>query len=79
MIWLFDRGREDLRVETQFDNVAGEYVLTLRHPDGSHSVERYSTRPASEARLSGLEHGLADGSWQPRVPTTLHMKDSWQL
>ena len=78
MIWLFERTNEALWVETQYDNVAREYVLAMRHPGGEVTVERYPNTQTLETRLAGLEERLSGDSWEQRS-TRLRMKDSWQL
>ena len=39
MIWLFERVHETLSVETEYDSVSGEYLVTRRRPDGDSIVE----------------------------------------
>jgi hypothetical protein len=65
-------------VETQFDHVTGEYILTLRHPDGSSTVERFPSAATLEARLLGLEEGLHSDRWEQRAPA-LPMRNTWHL
>jgi hypothetical protein len=78
MIWLFERGQEDLRIETQYDNVSGEYLLTLRHPDASYTVERFPNTQMLEARLETLEDVLVSDRWSSRNPQQ-RLKDTWRL
>lgn len=77
MIWLFERGRGDLWIESLYDNVTGEYVLTLRRPDGGRSVERFPDSQTLETRLVDLEGTLEADCWD--MPATLNVKDSWSL
>jgi len=76
MIWLFERAHEAFSVETEYDNVAGEYLVTLRQPDGNALIERFPNTETLEARLVALEQDLAADRWQRGA---LPMKDSWRL
>ena len=74
MIWLFERAHEAFSVETEYDNVAGEYLMTLRQADGNAIVERFPNTETLEARLVVLEQDLASDRWQRGA---LNTKDSW--
>jgi hypothetical protein len=78
MIWLFERDEQDLRIENFVDSITGEYVLTLRHPGGSRTVERYPNSQMLEARLEALESSLNADRWR-KCPPTRQMKNTWQL
>jgi hypothetical protein len=67
MIWLFERPDEALSVETGYDNVSGEYLVTLRRPDGDAVVERFPDTETLERRLAALEEGLEADRWRRRV------------
>jgi hypothetical protein len=67
MIWLFERPHETLSVETGYDNVSGEYLVTLRQPDGESAIERFPNSEALERRLVALEQGLEADRWQRRI------------
>jgi hypothetical protein len=70
MIWLFERPHErplkTLSVETGYDNVSGEYLVTQRRPDGECIVERFPDSETLESRLVALEHDLEGDRWQRR-------------
>jgi hypothetical protein len=78
MVWLFAREGETLKVETQYDNVTREYILTLRQPDGNFSVERYPTAAVLEARLARLEDVLQSEAWQAGAKEA-RMVETWHL
>ena len=67
MIWLFERPDEALAVETGYDSVSGEYLVTLRRPDGDVIVERFPNTETLERRLVALEEGLEADRWKRRV------------
>jgi hypothetical protein len=67
MIWLFERPDEALSVETEYDNVSGEYLVKLRQPDGDVIIERFSNTEALEGRLVALEESLEADRWKRRV------------
>jgi hypothetical protein len=67
MIWLFERPDEALSVETGYDGVSGEYLVTLRQPDGDVVVERFPDTETLERRLVALEEGLEADRWRRRV------------
>jgi hypothetical protein len=67
MIWLFERPDEALSLETEYDNASGEYLVTLRQPDGDVIIERLPNTEALEQRLVALEEGLEADRWKRRV------------
>jgi hypothetical protein len=67
MIWLFERAHETLSLETQYDTVSREYLVTLRHPDGDCVVERFPNTGILERRLAALEQGLEADRWRRRI------------
>jgi len=76
MIWLFERADEAFAVETEYDNVSGEYLVTLRQPDGAAVVERFSNTETLEARLVALEQDLKADRWRRGAVRT---KDSFRI
>jgi len=70
MIWLFDRADEALSLETAYDNVSGQYLVTLRQPDGDCVVERFPNAETLERRLAALEQGLEADLWRRRAAQT---------
>ena len=76
MIWLFERADEAFSVETEYDNVSGEYLVTLRQPDGTEIVERFPNTETLEERLVALEQDLGADRWRRGA---VRMKDSFRI
>jgi hypothetical protein len=55
MIWLFEHSSAAAHIESQYDNVSGEYVLTVRTCEHGETTERFRHHDAFEARLAALE------------------------
>ena len=78
MIWLFERGDEELEIETHYDPVSGEYLMTVKRPDGSHQTERFGHVATFRDRLERLEASLDGERWVPNgAPAPL--LDAWKL
>jgi len=75
MVWLFERGHESCRLETRYDNIAAQYVLTIVQPDGEERTERFTDAAVFRTRLVALEHDLE--GWTSHEP--LFLKDGWRL
>ena len=76
MIWLFERGREVLRLETRFDAAGDEYVLVVVWSDRVET-ERFIDSAAFDSRLRALEQQLAAEQWvQVGSPTIV--ADGWR-
>ena len=78
MIWLFERGREVLRLETRFDSVDNEYVLVVVWAGGRTETERFSDAAAFDLRLRLLEQQLAAEHWV-QVGSPMIMSDGWKV
>ena len=76
MIWLFERADEAFSVETEYDSVSGEYLVTLRQPDGAATVERFPNTETLEARLVALEENLGADRWRRGA---VRMKESFRM
>jgi hypothetical protein len=77
MIWLYERGREVVRLETRFDSGTNEYVLVVVWSDNRVKVERFNDPTAFNTRLRILEQQLATDHWvQAGAPTIL--ADGWK-
>jgi hypothetical protein len=76
MIWLFERADEAFSVETEYDAVSGEYLVTLRQPDGATIVERFPNTETLEARLVALEQNLEADRWRRGA---VRLKDSFHI
>lgn len=68
MVWFWTREGRELHVETRYDNDAGEFVVRIVSPDGSHSTERFASGAAFDARLVELEKRLAGERWKQDGP-----------
>ena len=78
MIWIFERGKEVLRIETRVDATSGDFVAVVFWADGQKKEERFRTEEAFKVRLLALERQLADEHWtQIGGPTVL--EDGWHL
>lgn len=63
MIWIFERDREIVRVETRFDSKTNEYVLAICGGGCSDSIERYRRPGEFGDRLRALEQQLVAERW----------------
>jgi len=77
MLWYFQRGLEDLRLETHYDDTTDEYLLTVHGPTGE-IVERFTDVFSFRTRLQTLENELAADQWK-RVGPPVLMKDGWKM
>jgi hypothetical protein len=78
VVWLFERGAEELEIETHYHAESGEYLLTVKRPDGTHQTERFHHVATFRERLERLEAVLNADRWKPNgSPTALH--DAWQI
>jgi hypothetical protein len=75
MVWLFERDKESCRLETRYDNLTAQYVLTIVQSDGAERTERFTDAAHFRARLVVLEHDLE--GWTSHDPVFL--KDGWRL
>ena len=72
MIWLYERGREILRLETRYDSGADAYVLVVVWSDNRVETERFRDPAVFDLRLRTLERELAAEQWvQVGAPTIL--------
>ena len=78
MLWLYERGLEDLRIETSFDNATKEYVLILRRGLENESTERFGDSVAFGDRIEALQRELTRDHWTPAGPPLL-LKDGWKV
>ena len=78
MLWLYERGLEDLRIETSFDNATSEYVLTLSRGQQNETTERFRDSESFGTRIEVLQKELARDRWTPAGPPIL-LKDGWKV
>ena len=78
MVWLYERGLEDLHVETSFDKATKEYVLVLHRGLRHEMIERFRDAEVFGQRLEALERELTEAQWMPAGPPIL-LQDGWQV
>lgn len=78
MLWIYERGLEDLRVETAFDNATQEYMLIINRPLRDQEIERFRDSEAFGQRLETLEHELAHARWKPAGPPLI-LHEGWKV
>jgi hypothetical protein len=66
VIWFFDRDDESLKVETQYDQTASEYIVVVRYPDGNSRVERFKDLDTFRMWIEAFDQQLAFDRWSPR-------------
>jgi len=77
MIWIFRRDDEVTRLETSFDDEAGEFVLRIVWAHQPVEVERFKDIAPFDARTQELEQRLAREQWIQDGPPIL-MPDGWR-
>ena len=78
MVWLYERGLEDLHIETSFDKSTKEFVLALHRGLRNEIIERFRDAGAFGRRLETLERELADARWIPAGPP-IFLQDVWKV
>lgn len=68
MVWFWTRGVKELQVETRYDNVTSEFVVTVVSSDSSHTMERFKSLTAFQARLVALDRRLEAEHWKNSGP-----------
>jgi hypothetical protein len=63
MLWFFDRDQESIRLETRYDNEAGQFVGEVRYPDGREETQRFAEREMLNAWLVTFERTLTMEHW----------------
>jgi hypothetical protein len=76
MLWLYERDRESIRLETRYDNDARDYVVVLHYPDGRQLTERFPNPDACRDWLLSLENNLDAEHWIRRGPPMI-LPDGW--
>ena len=77
MLWIYERGTENLRITTTFDNAAKEYVITMVRPHET-TLERFKDAAAFQFRLASLEGEIHSERWQ-RVGDPVILRDGWKV
>ena len=76
MLWLYERDRASLWLETRYDNTTDEYVGLLHHPDGRQASQRFSHLVAFRQWLLMMEATLAADRWTRNGPLDI-LPDGW--
>jgi hypothetical protein len=64
VIWFFHKGRDELRLETDFDKVSHRYIAMLHHEDGTRLRECFPDHEAFRRYLLDLQVRLDLDSWR---------------
>jgi hypothetical protein len=78
MFWFYERGLEECRIETSFDDDAKEYVLAIHRGVHDRQEERFTDELSFGSRLEVLEQELAAEQWK-RVGPPVFLKNGWKL
>lgn len=66
MIFFFERDDESLRLETQYDEKSGEYVVEINYADGQKRVERFKDMEAFRVWIETFDRELSFEHWVSR-------------
>lgn len=77
MIWFYVRGDESLTVETRFDNPTSSFELVWHQPDGTRTVEQFSTEDPFRARIEEVQAALSAERWLRSGPPQIQ-SDGWR-
>ena len=78
MIWMYERGAEILRIETRYDQASAAFELIWHRPDGTHTVEQFSSEAAFRIRLEAVELVLKSDRWTTAGPPEI-LRDGWRV
>ena len=79
MLWLYERGLENLRVTTSFDNATKEFVLTLHRGLHHETTERFPDSETFGHRLNAIVQELAKDRWKPAGNGPIFLRDGWKV
>lgn len=65
MIWFWTNGVHERRVETRYDNDAGEFLVIITDEHGRERTERFSDLHVFRARLAALDEQMRGERWSP--------------
>jgi hypothetical protein len=63
MLWLYERGRTSMWLETRYDTTTAEYVGLVHHPDGRRESHRFNCLVAFREWLLATEATLTADRW----------------
>lgn len=76
MVWFFERDKEEIRVETRYEQDSGEYTLIIDRGAGARHTERFDGEGRFRLRLQELEQQLEGEHWTRHGPFLL--RDGWK-
>lgn len=76
MLWIYERGDEDLRIQTTYDNATKEYVITLTRSSNT-TVERFNNVDRFKFRLDILERQVKRERWN-RTHHPVILSEGWK-
>jgi len=79
MIWMFERGKDSLRLETRYDNASAEFVLIRHQLTGDPQVERFGNEMAFRRRLEVLEQQLTADRWTLQEGGPILLREGWKI
>lgn len=77
MIWFYARGSDTLKIETRYNSNSRAYELVWHHPDGTLTVETFSSEALFRQRSEAVEAGLTSEHWHLAGTPTL-VPDGWK-
>jgi hypothetical protein len=69
--------REDLRIETRYDNEMADYVIVTHRPDGRVHTERFSIESQFRSRVIEVQKYIDDEGWRSTGSPVI-MQDGWR-
>jgi hypothetical protein len=77
MLWIHERDKTALRLDTHYDTDTAEYVIVLHHPDGRQVSQLFSTLVAFRQWLFALEARLTADRWTQQQGSPDLVTDGW--
>lgn len=71
MLWIYQRGRDRVRIATTYDSVTDEYVIKTTGPDGT-ALERFKDAETFQCRYEALETALRRERWRWMAEANQH-------
>jgi hypothetical protein len=77
MIWFYERGGETLKIETRYNNARAVYELIWHHPDGTSTIEAFTSEALFLQRSQAVETSLSSDAWHLAGAPSF-MADGWK-
>jgi hypothetical protein len=77
MIWFYARGSDTLKIETRFNSDTSAYELIWDYPDGTRTVETFSSEALFRQRAQAVESTLTHEQWSLSGSPAI-MPDGWK-